>query len=606
MPFTVSMLDLIMIDLKVDVDAYRDWYNGVMWDENGDPTAEAACTQASGCSESDCENSGFHWYDYECHELPKCRQTNPGGCETVDKCLELTATYWYDNYCHGGPACTVDTLYDCLNPSQCEGSGSFYWYDDECHDQPKCRVDNLGGCETVVECVGVVIADDYGNSHPGYWYDDGEVMCHADPACAEADGCSEDDCEAGSGFHWYQADGEEVAACHDLPRCRANNLGGCESAAECAGLDVDSWWYDDYCYLSPACTDADLTTCENQSQCESSGFYWDGYACLVQLPCGPDSLDGCVTRSTCESNGGEWHDYSASGAIDCTKKTSTSEGTEGSTSSGSSSSFWDLFLGLTAIDSPTCDPEHLHLCASRANCEGPGQGYWYEESCHAELPQQGVFDYNRMIADAPVGFGVETSDGRLLNGEGVSLVVDKPVASIFYALIVFPNDDYYFIHSDDSQIIFLKDLVSFGEDVAEPLYENDNICADLPAGYVGTWEIYFLTLPASLDEFQNFEVLSNYLESENGQYSLGYYSLQVNCNEQQPVCSRDNLGQCSLTECGDANFYWYNNQCHASPAAPSTCGPGNLATCLTESECKASGGVWHNYSASGAVNCKPQ
>ena len=171
MPFSGSVLHIVKVNLKVNVDAYRDWYNGVRWDANGDPTSEPACAVAEECSsELMCTGSRFYWYDDSCHEEPRCRLDNLCGCVDVDECRALVdengehVAYWYDDgsdcKCHENPVCTAEDG-GCETRAECEEGSGLYWYEDEsgeevCNPNPACDRDSLEDCNSQLRDSGVL------------------------------------------------------------------------------------------------------------------------------------------------------------------------------------------------------------------------------------------------------------------------------------------------------------------------------------------------------------------------------------------------------------------------------------------------------------------
>ena len=409
MPFTGSMLDLIMIDLKVDVDAYRDWYNGVMWDENGDPTAEAACVDAGTC----------------------------------------------------------DGKLDCL------GSG-FHWYDDDCHAEPKCREDNLEGCEEA-ECIGLV--DEKGN-RLAYWYDDN---CYDVQACDVADGCGEGYCEDGSGFYWYEDEfGDAV----------------CNSGLACS---LDS-----------------LNSCNTKLKCESAGFYWDGDECLSSS--GTTNYSSSSSSTTTYSNSSSYSSYSFSSSSNSSSSTNSNSG-----SLGIAALFGLSSAAGQQTETKVCDQENLELC-NQGECEVLGSGYWHDG---ARCREDGDHEYNGSPVEAPVCLGNGGDDGSLNVGESFILKANLAAEIICYAIIMLPNNDYFFIGGNNQQLPFTRQMVPVRQEGI--LYQLDNLCANLPEDYQGEWKIYFLTIPAANGEFTDVGSLGDYLERENARYVIGSTTIVVDC-----------------------------------------------------------------------------
>jgi hypothetical protein len=87
------------------------------------------------------------------------------------------------------------------------------------------------------------------------------------------------------------------------------------------------------------------------------------------------------------------------------------------------------------------------------------------------------------------------------------------------------SGDVYFIWNDNQGNFLTKDFNSVDNG---KFFATEDLCALFP-GYQGTWEIYFLSVPAEADGFQTLEALSDYLESDAGQYVFGQYKVTIDC-----------------------------------------------------------------------------
>ncbi len=163
-------------------------------------------------------------------------------------------------------------------------------------------------------------------------------------------------------------------------------------------------------------------------------------------------------------------------------------------------------------------------CVTSSSCNVV-DAFWYGGICSL-TPRREVRDYNETIAAAPVRMGSDVADGEISKGEGLSLEVDFPLPeeTTNYALLSL-SGDAYFIRNDSQGNFLTKDFTSVSN---ATFFETTDLCALLP-GYQGTWEIYFLSVPAGADDFQTLEALSDYLESDAGQYVFGQYSVEINC-----------------------------------------------------------------------------
>lgn len=320
-----------------------------------------------------------------------------------------------------------------------------------------------------------------------------------------------------SDFYWYDD------SCHAEPRCRMDNLGGCETEDECTALGA--FWYDGFCSAEPACMYDSLAYCDTAERCESSGFYWYDGVCKAESPCGPDNLAGCTTEADCVVNGGEWHNYLTSSTINCTEKSTTTTSTSTGSTSTTSTNWFEFLLGATA-----CSPDQLDTC-DQQGCESLGDGYyWYNASCHDE-PQQEALCWQDSITDAPCRFGSDVDDGRITAGDSVSLNITVPETYEMkrYVILVFSGGVYAFIRNDNLDNPFSGVPAPLLHDgYAEYLFECPDLCVALP-GYHGEWWVFVFTVPAEAAGFQSLEELATYLDSEDGQYILDFYGVTVDC-----------------------------------------------------------------------------
>ncbi|RLB70430.1 MAG: hypothetical protein DRH04_03600 [Deltaproteobacteria bacterium] len=210
-------------------------------------------------------------------------------------------------------------------------------------------------------------------------------------------------------------------------------------------------------------------------------------------------------------------------------------------------------MGQTASPGVVCGPDHPEACEQQG-CEALGAEYWwYDGSCRAE-PRE--VDYNGRIAEAPVRLGDHADDGAIAAGEGISIVVDLPAGGRSYALLIFPDQELFFIHSDNEIITEQPVLLVDGE-----IFVSDDLCAALPAEFKGEWQVGIFTVPLTAPEFQTLDGIVDYL-NDGGLYSFGSYSVSVHCQ------------------------------------AAADCGPGNFSACANKEDCEAGGGVWHNIQTS--------
>ncbi|RLB70432.1 MAG: hypothetical protein DRH04_03610 [Deltaproteobacteria bacterium] len=481
-PFTTATIRDIVVDVKVDVSAYLNWYNnGADWDAAGDP-----------------------WSGNNTVAPPRvCASSNLGACLTASAC-GMVGAYWYDGRCNRQPACTVNDPYSCDTSEKC-GDSNLYWYEGECNAEPACTVSTLTSCDT-------------------------------EPKCES------------TGFYWYDG------FCNEEPRCRLDNLVGCESEVECT--EINAYWYAGGCNAEPACTAGTLSSCDTVEKCTSSGFMWSAGYCIDEPLCSRSNLGGCSNESDCVAHGGEWHNYLTSSSVNCTRRSTTSGSsggptfpTSGPANSGSTSSGLAALFGITVsptsnanvppppVGTPPCDGNHLEEC-DRSACEALGSGYWYDGSCHE---QREYPDYRDHIVDAPVRLGSDVDDGELVAGDGLSLRINFSGESRRYVVIVFPNDDFYFIHDDNPEQLLTKQVLSLRNNGGAPLFEAADLCSVLPE-YRGEWKIYFLTVPATENELRDLQALASYLDGPNAQYVLGSYSVMVDCNKRNNVSAATLLG----------------------------------------------------------------
>ncbi len=171
-----------------------------------------------------------------------------------------------------------------------------------------------------------------------------------------------------------------------------------------------------------------------------------------------------------------------------------------------------------------CGENNLRACETPADCNGI-DAFWYAGICSLD-PRREVCDYNGTIGEAPVLMGDDAADGEISKGEGLSLEVDFPLSeeTTNYALLSL-SGDAYFIQNDNQGNFLTKDFTSVDNG---KFFATEDLCALLPE-YQGKWEIYFLSVPAEADDFQTLEALSDYLESDAGQYVFGQYSVTIDC-----------------------------------------------------------------------------
>ena len=476
LPFTSSRIHKITASFRVNVDVFQRWYDEVEWDAAGDPWSannNVAPTRV-------------------------CSSSNLSACLTESAC-ERVGAYWYNDSCNAVAACTGSNLYACNSQAKCASAG-FFWYDNQCNSEVACTSADLVACETMSECEG-------------------------------------------SGFFWYDG------SCNAEPRCRLDNLGGCESQNDCTA--VGGYWYDGGCNAEAACTTSNLRDCDTELKCDGAGFYWHDGRCSAQSACTQSNLSGCLNRTDCQEKGGVW--YTTGGCKVPPRTTTrysptapTSPTTTGTTAgTGGLAALFGLHSAVaapgtgtttstptptmpttTAANQPTvsCDADHPASC-DEAECEALGDGYWYDGAvCHEKRETR---DYNERIHDAFIRFGDDVDDGDLLNGEKLTIEThfNNHDASVHYAMIVFPGDIYYFIHSDGHGRILSNLPVPVGQ--AGMLLDKTDICSAVPE-YQGEWKIYFLTVPGNkgLDDPDN---LAAYLSQDDAQYTFGSYSIHVDC-----------------------------------------------------------------------------
>ncbi|MCD6298105.1 MAG: hypothetical protein J7M30_13220, partial [Deltaproteobacteria bacterium] len=297
----------------------------------------------------------------------------------------------------------------------------------------------------------------------------------------------------------------------------------CDSEPECKGIDDGNtyYWYDDQCHAKAACSADDLSSCDSEPKCKDSGFIWYAGKCLVASPCSPQNVAGCTEEKTCEANGGEWHsDYHTSSGVKCIPKTSSAVPPP-------PQDYMARFLQMMKQDDDpvvTCGPDHLDACDQAACAELGAAYWWYADSCR---PAQQEETYSK-ISEAPVRLGNDADDGVISAGEGLSIIVAFSEQGRHYALLVLPNNDYFFIVDNDEYVS--KQLTTVADNVSFVVW--DDICAVLGQypDFIGEWEIATLTVPLSVEKFQDDNDIVDYL-SKGGIYHFGYYSVMVDCSQ---------------------------------------------------------------------------
>ena len=188
----------------------------------------------------------------------------------------------------------------------------------------------------------------------------------------------------------------------------------------------------------------------------------------------------------------------------------------------------DTVYGSGLVQLPadfSCQESNPAGCATASSCNGI-DAFWFGDRCSPE-PRREVRDYtDGDIAAAPVSLGGDANDGRISTDEGMSLEVEFPLPeeTTNYALLSL-SGEAYFIRSDNQGNFLTKDFTSVDNG---KFFEAPDICALLP-GYQGTWELYFLSVPAAAGDFRTLDELSGYLESDAGQYVFGQYSVEIDC-----------------------------------------------------------------------------
>jgi hypothetical protein len=168
-----------------------------------------------------------------------------------------------------------------------------------------------------------------------------------------------------------------------------------------------------------------------------------------------------------------------------------------------------------------CGPDNPGGCDQGA-CEALGTDYWWYGGCRTGQ-QIETYDDGR-IAEAPVCLGDDADDGTISAGEGMSILLDVPDDVRSYALLVFPNGEYYFLDNND---LITKRVVSV---TSGQLPVSDNLCSVLEEvpELTGEWLVAFLTVPTSVGQFQSLNDIVDYLNS-GGVYHFGSYSVMVDC-----------------------------------------------------------------------------
>ncbi len=350
-----------------------------------------------------------------------------------------------------------------------------------------------------------------------------------------------------------------------LNRCSSTTPSACYTESACRRYD--GYWYNDRCHnTEPACSSADI--CGNQADCEDSGFYWSSEGCTDEFPCSTGNLSAC-NEGDCLQNGGEWDNGS------CTEKTSSySPGitpppapiNPPQDNSGQTQLPQNMFfqfasgLGASAPTPPTttaptprpattnpfssmlgsrlmqptsmaeeiqCSPEHLEVC-DQQSCNRLGSDYWYDGQL-CRMYDEHEYNFGSII-DAPVRLGGDVDDGDLVLGDGVALNTHFIGAAKNYAMIVFPDNDFYFISNGNPEELFTKQVVSLGAG-GGLLYEHADPCSAL-SDYQGEWKVYFLTVPAS-EDFQDLADLESYFDNPDAKYTIGSYTVTVDCRQRK-------------------------------------------------------------------------
>ena len=106
----------------------------------------------------------------------------------------------------------------------------------------------------------------------------------------------------------------------------------------------------------------------------------------------------------------------------------------------------------------------------------------------------------------------------------MSILLDVPDDVRSYALLVFPNGEYYFLDNND---LITKRVVSV---TSGQLPVSGNLCSVLEEvpELTGEWLVAFLTVPTSVGQFQSLNDIVDYLNS-GGVYHFGSYSVMVDC-----------------------------------------------------------------------------
>jgi len=244
-----------------------------------------------------------------------------------------------------------------------------------------------------------------------------------------------------------------------------------------------------------------------------------------------------------------------------------------------------------------CDRDHLDVC-QESNCHADGEGYWYNdvkggpEYCHAMPPDcdgdDCLTESQCLSADADLYWYKDDVDGEPTChpmpacqrdwDTGAFVEECTPVNCITAAQCEDADLDFYWYNDveGDDEYCHATPPDCDGDDC---LTESQCLSADA--------DLYW------------------YKDDVDG---------EPTCHP-MPACQRDRdtgafVEECipenciTPAQCEDAgpDFYWYDDVCHAEPEQ-GVCSQDNLSGCITEAECVAAHGEWHNYSAPGAIKC---
>ncbi|MBN2232766.1 MAG: hypothetical protein JW781_08110 [Deltaproteobacteria bacterium] len=231
----------------------------------------------------------------------------------------------------------------------------------------ECTAQNLADCGTVTACEAV----------GGYWYDN---ACNAESLCGSPDDCPEESCAA-SRFYWYDD------RCNELPKCRAGNESGCETALACDR--IGGYWWDDACHDEPACAEASGCTREEYCTRTASGddfHWWDG-ACHDEpdpdAACGRENLGACTDSLECQMNGGLMYDDGVCRARECSERdVGACETSAACVAVGGS---WTGTYCTAAAATGSCSASRLSACTNPLSCQSAG-GVWVNNGCQASSP----------------------------------------------------------------------------------------------------------------------------------------------------------------------------------------------------------------------------